>query len=194
VPVVLSGRPLHGAPVSYVDADNRNGARIAVDHLVALGRRRIATVHGTLDLSSARDRLDGYRAALAAAGVTADRSLEAPGNFSAADAATAMRRLLERHPDLDAVFAASDSMAAAAVSVIADSGRRVPADIAVVGFDDTELAVATRPMLTTVRQPIEAMGREMARLVARRIDNGADSPSQVVFPTELVVRESSGAG
>lgn len=194
VPVVLSGRPLHGAPVSYVDADNRNGAKIAVDHLVALGRRRIATIHGTLDLSSARDRLDGYRAALAAAGIAADRSLEAPGNFSAADATTAMRRLLERHPDLDAVFAASDSMAAAAVSVINDSGRRVPADVAVVGFDDSELAVTTRPTLTTVRQPIEAMGREMARLVARRIDNGADSPSQVVFPTELVVRESSGAG
>jgi DNA-binding LacI/PurR family transcriptional regulator len=192
VPVVLSGRPLHAAPVSYVDVDNRAGARMAVDHLVGRGRRRIATIHGTLDLSSAQDRLDGYRDGLAAAGIPADRSLEAPGNFNTTDAAAAMRRLLERHPDLDAVFAASDSMAAAAIGAIRDSGRLVPSDVAVVGFDDTQVALTTRPTLTTVRQPIEAMGREMARLLMRRIDRGADAPSQVVFQTELVVRESSG--
>lgn len=192
VPVVLSGRPLHGAPVSYVDADNRAGARMAVEHLVALGRRRIATIHGTPDLSSARDRLDGYRDALLEAGIEADPGLAEAGNFNASDAATAMRALLQRHPDLDAVFAASDSMAAAAIGALRDAGRRVPADVAVVGFDDTQVALTTRPRLTTVHQPIEAMGREMARLVMRRIDDGADSPSQVVFPTELVVRESTG--
>lgn len=192
VPVVLSGRPLRGAQVSWVDADNRGGGRLATEHLVARGRRRIATIHGTLDLSSAQDRLDGYRDALAAAGIPHDPTLEASGNFSASEAGTAMQELLDRHPDLDAVFAASDSMAAAAIGAIRDSGRRVPRDVAVVGFDDTLVALTTRPRLTTVRQPIEAMGREMARLLLRRIAAGAESPSQVVFPTELVIRESSG--
>jgi len=192
VPVVLSGRPHRGVPVSYVDADNRTGARIAVEHLIARGRRSIATIHGTLDLSSARDRLAGYRDALAAAGIAPDPTLEAPGNFNASEAAAAMRLLLDRHPELDGLFAASDSMAAAAIGALRDSGRHVPRDVSVVGFDDTQVALATRPRLTTVRQPIEAMGREMANLLLRRIEHGAAAPSQVVFPTELVIRESSG--
>ncbi len=192
VPVVISGRPLNGHGVGYVDSDNRAGAHAAVAHLLQGGRRSIATIHGTLDLSSARDRLDGYRDALRDAGVHHDRSLEAAGNFDSTTAGEAMRALLARRPDLDAVFAASDSMAAAAVRVLRDAGRRIPEDVALVGFDDTPVAATTRPTLSTVRQPIEAMGREMARLLLRRIDNPEDAPTQVVFPTELVIRESSG--
>ncbi len=193
VPLVLSGRPLNGGPLSFVDSDNRTGARIAVEHLLGEGRRRIATVHGTLDMSSARDRLDGYRDALRDAGQPLDPALQAAGNYNPVSAADAMRTLLDRRPDLDGVFAASDSMAAVAIGVLQDAGRRIPEDVAVVGFDDTPVAVTTRPTLSTVRQPIEAMGREMARLLLRRIDDPDDAPSQVVFATELVVRESSGA-
>jgi DNA-binding LacI/PurR family transcriptional regulator len=194
VPLVLSGRPNVGTELSYVDSNNREGGRLAVEHLIAVGCRSIATIHGTLDMSSARDRLDGYREALGAAGMVPDATMEAAGNFNATDAAAAMRALLDRHPDLDGVFAASDSMAAAAIGALRDAGRKVPDDVSVVGFDDTQVAVTSRPQLTTVRQPIEAMGREMARLLLRRIDDPDDSPTQVVFPTELVVRESSVRG
>lgn len=191
VPIVLSGRPLTASRLSYVDADNRDGARLAVRHLIAGGRHTIATIHGTLELSSASDRLEGYRDALREAGHEVDPSLEAPGDFNAAQAAEAMRSLLAARPDLDAVFVASDSMASAAIGVLRDEGRRIPEDVAVVGFDDSPVAVATRPRLTTVRQPIEAMGREMARLLARQIADPDSAPSQVVFPTELIVRDSS---
>ena len=193
VPVVLSGRPGAGSSVSFVDSDNREGARMAVAHLVAGGRRRIATIHGTLDLTSGRDRLDGYRDALAQAGHPLEPTLEAAGNYTPAGAAAAMDALLDLHPDVDGVFAASDSMAAAAIRVLRDAGRRIPQDVAVVGFDDLPIAHSSRPTLSTVRQPIEAMGREMARLLLQHIDAPASAPSQVVFATELVVRESSPA-
>jgi DNA-binding LacI/PurR family transcriptional regulator len=192
VPVVLSGRQLGDGSISHVDSDNRGGARMAAAHLVAGGRRSIATIHGALDLSSGTDRLEGYRDALQEAGLAPVAALEAGGNYYPVTAADAMRELLERRPGLDAVFAASDSMAAAAIRVIQESGRRIPEDVAVVGFDDSPVALTTRPTLSTVRQPIEAMGREMARLLLHRIDNPGEAPSQVVFATELVVRESSG--
>jgi DNA-binding LacI/PurR family transcriptional regulator len=104
-----------------------------------------------------------------------------------------MRSLLLLRPDIDAVFAASDSMAAAALGVLMDSGRRVPEDVAVVGFDDSPVAISVRPALTTVRQPIVAMGREMARLLVRQIADPGGAPSRVIFPTELIVRDSSAA-
>ena len=132
VPVVVNGRPsLAGFPpghrqISYVDVENRDGARSAVDHLAGSGRRRIATIHGPLDLASGLDRLEGYREGLAAAGLAADAGLEQEGSYRAAVAADAMRTLLERRPDLDAVFVASDSMAAAAIGVLLDTGRRIP--------------------------------------------------------------------
>jgi DNA-binding LacI/PurR family transcriptional regulator len=192
VPIVLSGRQLGDGSVSHVDSDNRGGARTAVAHLLDGGRRSIATIHGTLDMSSGIDRLEGYRDALREAGLTNDAGLEAAGDYHPVTAADAMRDLLERCPGLDAVFAASDSMAAAAIRVLQENGRRIPEDVAVVGFDDSPVALTTRPELSTVRQPIEAMGREMARLLLHRIDHPGDATSQVVFATELVVRESSG--
>jgi DNA-binding LacI/PurR family transcriptional regulator len=192
VPIVLSGRPPSGSSVSYVDADNRTGARTAVTHLIGIGRRSIATIHGALGLTSAEDRLDGYRDALVGAGIPRDPTLEAAGDYNPPTAAKAMQALLDRHPGLDGVFAASDSMADAAIRVIRDSGRRVPQDVAVVGFDDSPVALLTRPTLSTIRQPTIAMGREMARLVLERIGHPDEAARQVVFATELVVRESSG--
>jgi DNA-binding LacI/PurR family transcriptional regulator len=192
VPVVVSGRPENQPGVSYVDAHNREGAAAAVAHLIASGRRRIATIHGTLDLPSAWDRLEGYRDALAAAGLTHDPSLEVAGEYRATMAIATMQALLASHPDIDGVFAASDSMAIAAMQVIKDAGRRVPDDIAVIGFDDLPTAQEVRPTLSTVRQPIEAMGREMVRLVLQQVDEPGAAANQVVFSTELVLRGSTG--
>ena len=191
LPVVLVGRPPKGLRVSYVDVDNRQGAQSAVAHLIASGRRVIATITGPLDTAPGIDRRQGYRDALAEGGLELDRTLEAVGNFTQEGAEAAMVQLLATHPDLDAVFAASDQMAATALSVLAAAGRHVPADVAVVGFDDLAIALSTNPQLTSVHQPIEEMGREMARLLIEAVDAPDPVPRRVILATELVQRASS---
>jgi DNA-binding LacI/PurR family transcriptional regulator len=192
IPFVVSGRPMEPRPVTYVDSQNRSGAEAAVRHLIASGRRVIGTIHGTLDLSSAVDRLEGYRDAMRAAGHAIDASLEVDGAYRSRTAFEAMNGLLERRPDLDAVFVASDSMAIAALQAIKDTGRRIPDDIAVIGFDDLPTASESRPTLSTVRQPIETMGQEMVRLLLQRIGRPDLPPQEVIFGTELVLRGSTG--
>jgi DNA-binding LacI/PurR family transcriptional regulator len=102
-----------------------------------------------------------------------------------------MRRLLDEHPDVDAVFAASDTMAAGAMRVIKETGRRVPDDVAVIGFDDSFVARHTAPQLTTVHQPVEAMGHEMVRLLLAKLGGESLDSHGVVLDTHLVVRDSA---
>jgi DNA-binding LacI/PurR family transcriptional regulator len=192
--VVLGGRPSMSSSVAYVDVDNVGGADAAVEHLVATGRRRIATITGPLDMSPGIDRLQGYLDALRRAGLNIDESYRHPGDFGRESGATAMQALLERHPDLDAVFCASDVMAAGALETLRRHRRRVPEDVAVVGFDDSTIATSTAPALSSVRQPIEEMGREMARLLLDSLDSGTSGGKRMVLATELVVRASSGKG
>ncbi|PRY44686.1 LacI family transcriptional regulator [Umezawaea tangerina] len=187
VPVVHGGRSLDRTPQWYVDADNRGGARQAVEHLIGVGRQRIATITGQLDLHVGVNRYLGYREALALAGLSDARV--AHGDFGEASGAAGMTRLLDEHPDLDAVFVASDAMAAGALRVLHERGRAVPEDIAVVGFNDVVTAQHTQPRLTTVHQPIEALGREMTRMLVRLI-NG-ERPTPLILPTELVIRDSA---
>jgi DNA-binding LacI/PurR family transcriptional regulator len=177
--------------VSYVDVDNQAGAASAVRHLVQLGRRRIATIAGSLDMSVSQDRVEGYRRALDAAGMARDATLEESGDFSHEGGLQAMRALLERHPGLDAVFAASDLMAAGALLALRETGRRVPADVAVIGYEDSPIAATSVPPLSSVRQPNEEMGREMARLLIASIGSQRQVPRRVVLATELVIREST---
>ena len=191
MPVVLGGRPSGNGHVTYVDVDNVGGARVAVEHLVGTGRKRIATISGPLDMGAGVDRLQGYREALQQAGHALDKSYEAMGDFGQESGGVAMLALLDRHPDLDAVFCASDVMASGALAVLRQHRRRVPQDVAVVGFDDSPIATSTVPALSSVRQPIEEMGREMARLL---LDQGGSGGRRVILATELVVRASSGQG
>ncbi|WP_037673342.1 LacI family DNA-binding transcriptional regulator [Streptomyces griseus] len=196
VPTVFGGRPGWSdgrGGVTYVDSDNRGGAREAVRHLIGLGRERVAHITGALDQTSAVDRLDGFRDVLP----DADPRRVAEGDFTPAGGERAMRELLARCPDLDAVFAANDLTAAGALRVLREQGRRVPDDVAVIGFDDM-LAVAeqTDPPLTTIRQDIEEAGRLMARLLLRRLNGcggggGEGMPTGVVLPTTLVRRSSA---
>ncbi|BBC33539.1 uncharacterized protein SGFS_048330 [Streptomyces graminofaciens] len=204
LPTVFGGRPLvrEGERVRervYVDADNRGGAREAVRHLVALGRRHIATITGPYDQeASAVDRLDGYRDVLLD---DATPDLIERADYTRKGGADAMAALLDRRPDLDAVFVASDLMASGALQVLRERGRRVPEDVAVVGFDDlAPIAETTDPPLTTVHQDIEGMGRLMARLLFSRTGEPgegraaavAEHPlSSVVTPTRLVLRASA---
>jgi DNA-binding LacI/PurR family transcriptional regulator len=191
IPVVLGLRPLSSADLSYVDVDNERGATQAVQHLVSHGREAIATVAGPQDMSPGVDRLVGYQRALLAAGRQPDPDLIAVGDFTYDGALAATHELLDRRPALDAVFVASDPMALGVMSALRARGRRVPEDVAVVGFDDSVLALTTDPPLTSVRQPTELQGREMIRLLLQMIASDDRTPQHVVLGTELVVRGSS---
>ncbi len=191
IPVVVGGRPPANG-VSYVDIDNVHGAFQAVRHLAGLGRRCIATITGPLDMASAADRLEGYRRALREAGIEPDPALEALGGFEQETARLAMSGLLDRHPDIDAVFAASDLMAVGALQALRRAGRSVPGDVALVGYDDSQIATTTEPSLSTVRQPIEDMGREMAQLLLALVARRERAVRHVILATELVIRASSG--
>jgi DNA-binding LacI/PurR family transcriptional regulator len=191
IPVVIGGRPTSGLAASYVDVDNVDGARSAIRHLVGLGRRRIATIAGPQDMAPGVDRLIGYHEALRFSGLPLDPELETVADFTYEGGVAAMRRLLEASPDLDAVFAASDLMAAGALSVLRSEGRAVPADVAVVGFDDSPLAEATDPPLTSVRQPIEAMGGDLVRMLGDVTERNVSTTRRVLLSTELVPRASS---
>ncbi|GID25057.1 LacI family DNA-binding transcriptional regulator [Paractinoplanes brasiliensis] len=188
IPVVCSGRPIGGPDVPYVDVDHFGGVAAGIRHLVAGGRRRIATIAGPQDMVAGIDRLAGYRATLDEAGLTQHVQF---GDFTRESGIAAMRRLLLDDPQLDAVFVASDMMAHGALLALKDAGRRVPADVAVIGFDDFEISRYSDPPLTTVRQPIADMGRTMARQVLGLINGVPGLPDAVVLPTELVVRESA---
>ncbi|MGW3657479.1 LacI family DNA-binding transcriptional regulator [Streptomyces sp. NPDC005151] len=191
MPAVMSGRRSASEPLAAVDSDNFEGARSAVDHLISRGRRSIATITGRLDVYGAQRRLDGYREAVASAGLDPDERLIAPADFTEEGGARAMRDLLVRRPDVDAVFAASDVMAAGARQVLREAGRRIPDDVALVGFDDSAVARHMDPALTSVRQPIEEMGREMTRVLLQEIAGEDLERPQIVLPTELIVRDSS---
>jgi DNA-binding LacI/PurR family transcriptional regulator len=190
VPTVLVGRPVGRVAASYVDADNRGGAREAVAYLVGKGRRRIATITGAQDMAVGMDRLEGWRDALRAGGLQPDDRLVEAGDFSEESGQRAMAALLSREPGLDAVFAASDLMALGALRTLKDSGRLVPGDVAVIGFDDSIVARHAEPQLTTVRQPVEEMGRQMTRLLLAKLTGEAAGVS-VILETELVIRGSA---
>jgi DNA-binding LacI/PurR family transcriptional regulator len=191
IPVVLCGRPMVAGDLSYVDADNEHGAMQAVAHLVDQGRKVIATVAGPQDMGAGVDRLEGYRRGLRAAGREVSSDLEEVADFTFEGGQAAMQTLLERRPEVDAVFVTSELMALGAMSVLRVHGRRVPDDVAVVGFDDSPVGLTANPPLSTIRQPTELMGLEMTRLLLRMISSGDHRPQHLILGTELIVRASS---
>lgn len=187
IPVVACGVPLgFEGRVGYVAADDRSGAVTMTRHLIDRGRSRIATITGPPDTPGGTLRLDGYREAL---GDRFDESLVATGDYSRESGRVAMSELLDRHPDLDAVFVASDLMAAGALATLQAAGRRVPEDIAVGGFDDSGVAAAVHPALTTMRQPFARISAEMVRLLQEVI--AGEEPAAITLPTSLVQRAST---
>jgi len=187
IPAVACGTPLgFESRVGYVSADDLGGARQMTRHLLDLGRTRIATITGPMDTPGGRLRLEGYRLEL---GEEFDPGLVAHGDYTRVGGAAAMRELLDRRPDLDAVFVASDLMASGALAVLRAAERRVPDDVAVGGFDDSGLAETLDPQLTTMRQPFERISSEIVRLLIEVVD-GAE-PAAMTLPTTLVVRAST---
>ena len=191
IPLVVLGRPLSGRAVDYVDHDNVGGSAQAVRHLVAAGRRCLASVAGPLDMSAGVDRLRGFVDATRAAEMPAAADRVAYGDFTEASGHRAMKLLLERTPEIDGVFVASDLMCRGALHALREFGRRTPDDVAVVGFDDVPLASHTDPPLTTVRQQIRRVGHEMVRSLQHRLSDPRSEPTPIILPTELVVRSSA---
>jgi LacI family transcriptional regulator len=191
LPMVFGGRPAVPGLDSYycVDVDNVGGARSATAYLLDAGRRQIATITGPLDMQAAQDRLAGWELELTAAGLPAEAHVGA--DFSTAGGAAAMRELLTRFPDLDAVFVASDLMARGALAILTERGRRVPEDVAVVGYDDSSAATSGELQLTTVRQPSAAMGARMAQMLLGLLAGREPEDAVCIMPTRLVVRDTA---
>jgi DNA-binding LacI/PurR family transcriptional regulator len=186
---IMIGRPTHPLPISYVDLANDTGGALAAEHLVGRGRRRVAMISGPIDVPASQDRSTGFRRAMARHGHAYLPSVA--GNFTQDSGERAMRRLMADHPDLDGVFVANDLMAQGALLALREGGRRVPQDVAVVGFDDSSAALAARPALTTIRHPLEDMAAESARLLLARVDDPSLPATSVIFEPTLVPRESA---
>lgn len=185
IPIVFAGKPRNGLAASFVHVDNHTAGRIATEHLIEQGRRRIAHLAGPAGDAAARERLQGYREAMWNAALRSD--LVEHGELERDGGELAMHRLLAQTYEIDGVFAASDAMAAGAMWALQVVGFSVPHDVAVIGFDDSPLATATQPALSSVRQPIEEMGRAMTRL-AIAPDR---TPQRVTLNAELAIRDST---
>lgn len=192
MPFVIHGRPLVSAAVNYVDVDNMVGAHNAVTHLIRLGRRRIGHIAGPLNTGVGRDRRQGYVNAHLGRGLQVHEALIVEGDFTETSGYRAARQLVAR--DVDAIFAASDTMAFGALRALRELGCSVPEDVAVVGFDDLETAGLTQPPLTTIRQPIRQTGIAAVETLLDVLENGDDPVRRIIMPTQLIVRESCGAG
>jgi DNA-binding LacI/PurR family transcriptional regulator len=192
LPMVFGGKPgTVSRGIHTVDFDNQGGARMAVEHLLGTGRHRIATVTGSLDHPAARDRFIGWRDTLTAAGIDPTGLYEA-GDFTLDGGERATRNLLERAPDLDAVFAASDPMAAGAMRTLRATGRHIPNDVAVVGFDDLPtLAPALSPPLTSIHQDPREQVRHMVRTLTALLAGQTVQPGTRILPVSMIHRESS---
>ncbi len=193
-PVVLMGQ-LPNVDIPFVDVDNVGGARLATEHLIRAGHRRIALItNAPLDYTASSDRLIGYRQALEAEGILYDESQVRYGQFTPKSGQSAMDELLDMTPRPTAVFVASDTVALGALQTIRRRGLNVPNDIGLVGFDDIPLAEFVDPPLTTIRLPAHGLGWGAAELLIRLI--AADEPIRnpnVILDTALVIRESCGA-
>lgn len=190
VPFVLIGRHPKLDDVNYLDADNFAGARKATLHLLQLGRSRVATITGPLNVIPGYDRYRGYEAALEEQSIPLRPELVAEGDFSEASGYMGMLQLLRAKPD--AVFVSSDVMAVGALRALRVANLRVPQDVAIVGYDDIPQASRSEPPLTTVRQPIQKMGRMAVELLIEILRHHPSAPQHILVETELVVRKSCG--
>jgi DNA-binding LacI/PurR family transcriptional regulator len=188
-PFIVWGIPQPRQKYCSVTGDNFNGGRYATEHLVSIKRNRIGFIGGPADELEVLQRQGGYESALKEAGGEIDPLLMEYGDFSNTSGGEAMQRLLDRVPDIDAVFVNSDLMAIAAMDVIRENGRSVPEDIAVVGYDDLSIAEHSNPPLTTIRQNISLAGKLLAQNLIDYLQTGM--VTNVSIPVELVVRKSA---
>ena len=188
-PFIAWGVPVPNYTYCSVTGDNITGGALATRHLIDTGRRRVAFLGGPDNELTVQQRFKGYRSALKSAGRSLAPNLLTYGDYSYASGIAAMQRLMEQAPDLDAVFVNSDLMAVGAINAIQDSGKRVPQDIAVVGYDDLSIAIYNNLPLTTIRQNFPLIGKLLAQNLVQYLQVGV--VSNVITPVELVVRRSA---
>jgi LacI family transcriptional regulator len=190
--VLLHHSPPEGLDVPCVTVENQSGARQVIEHLIQVhGCRRIAFLTGPEGNEDSYWRELGYRKALAAHGIACDPILLGMGGFDDEVAQETVKRWLKEGLEFDAIFAGDDAAAIGALTALDEAGKRVPQDVALVGFDDTYLSRYLSPPLTTVRAPIEQVGQEAVWQLVRLIRTGR-ADSLVLLPTELVIRRSCG--
>jgi len=188
-PFIGWGTPVPNLNYCSVSGDNISGGTLATQHLIRIDRQRIAFLGGPGDALTVQHRFKGYEKALQAAGRSVDSHLVTYSDYSYASGMAAMQRLMEQSPDLDAVFVNSDLMAIGAIHVIQERGKRVPEDIAVVGYDDLPIALYYNTPLTTIRQDIPLAGKLLAQNLIQYIQTGI--VTNITLPVELVVRKSA---
>jgi LacI family transcriptional regulator len=191
LPVVVTGRHLKAGNLLSMDFDNREGARLAAQHLIELGHRRIAFISGDPEHPDAVVRLQGYRSAVEAAGLRFDPALVLEGNFTEHSGLLAVERLLDSRTRFSAILAANDQMAFGAALGLHRRGRRVPDDVSLVGFDDVAGSLYMVPPLTTVHNPIQEIGQLAARAMLGLL--AGERPAIEVPAPRLIVRESTRA-
>lgn len=188
-PFITWGIPQPRQKYCSVTGDNFTGGRLATERLISLGRRKIGFIGGPDYEVEVQHRLDGYKSALQSSGRSVAPALIEFGDFSNTSGAEAMKRLLQKSADMDAVFVNSDLMAIAAMDVIREHGRRVPEDIAVIGYDDLSIAEHSNPPLTTIRQNVPLAGRLLAQNLIQYLQSGM--ATNVTIPVELIIRKSA---
>lgn len=189
-PCVLIDQSNAGLNKSSIDCTNWQGAYDATQYLIRLGHRQIGFITGTLELMSAVDRLEGYRAALADHSLPYNDELVILGDFTAESGHVGVKKLLEYHPRPTAIFASNDISAIGAMETIRNHGLNIPQDISIIGFDDIPQASLNYPKLTTVRQPLAQMGRVAVKLLLEQIENPTRLPHRVTLATEFIERDS----
>ena len=190
-PYVLIDQNSEDSQAPSVTSANRQGACDAVEHLIGLGHRRIGVITGWMDIAGARDRLAGYKLALAKHNIPFDPDLVIEGDFTPPSGYIGTEKLLNLNKPPTAIFPSNDDAAAGALDAIKNGGLRVPEDISVIGFDDVPMAANLSPKLTTVRQPIEEVGKIATQMLLNIINNPELEREHIVLPTKLIIREST---
>ncbi|AEV19698.1 MULTISPECIES: LacI family DNA-binding transcriptional regulator [Geobacillus] len=191
-PIVLACEYLEGADIPTVSIDNISSARKATEHLIRLGHCRIAHLSGPMNIILSRDRLRGYQQALAQHELEADAALVQEGDFTYESGYNLTLKLLALEKPPTAIFAANDEMAIGAIKAVRHRGGRVPDDVAVVGFDDIQMASIFEPSLTTIAQPMFEIGQKAMELLLALIEGTSARRRQLVLPDRLVIRDSCG--
>lgn len=191
MPVVMIDRDVPNVEVDAVLTDHQLGGFLATRHLLDLGHNRIACIAGPSSITPSAERITGYRNALEEAGIPYDENLIIRGDYHAQSGMEITHSVLKMNPRPTAIFALNDLMALGALRAAAEVDCSVPDDLAVVGYDDLEIARFTNPPLTTISQPKKAIGAQAINLLVDRISNKSRPPSRLVLPPELVVRRST---
>lgn len=193
IPLVTTAYHVPGERLTVVDVDNVGGGFKATQCLIDGGHREIGLITGPTDWKSSNDRTEGYRQALSQAGIAYRAALVETGDWAYEGGYRAMWRLIEAGPNFTAVFAENDNMAIGVTRALHEAGRRIPDDVAIVGYDDIPAAAYCYPPLTTVRQPMQQVGQVATQLLIESINSPDAEPQEILLETELVRRESCGS-